>query len=254
MSKYKYGFKPSLPDPRDILEFKTEPPAASQMPETFSLRPDMPAVYDQGQLGSCTANAIAGAYEFMAMDADLPADKIWTPSRLFIYYCERVREGTVNEDSGAYGRDGFASLRKTGVCPETMLPYDINRFTEKPTEECYTAAAENKIKWYSHAISAKNHIMGLILNRKPVAFGFNVFESFEGNECMTTGYMPMPGPNEKSLGGHEPLAIGWTQTHLECRNSWGANVQDDGYFWMPWEYVLGGYCSDFRAISALEIA
>lgn len=250
MSKYKYGFIPSLPDPRDRLEFGIEPPSSSQMPESFSLRPGMPAVYDQGQLGSCTANAIAGAFEFMRMDQDFPADEIWTPSRLFIYYQERLREGTTTTDSGAYGRDGFASLRKSGVCDEELWPYDISGFTSTPSEAAYAAAAKNRINWYSHAIVAKNHIMGLILNHKPVAFGFNVFESFESQAALETGYIPMPAKSEKSIGGHEVLAMGWTPDYLECRNSWGPSVMDQGYFWLPWEFVLGGYCSDFRAISS----
>jgi C1A family cysteine protease len=55
-------------------------------------------VEDQGTLGSCTANALAGALEFLER-----RDKVAFAdfSRLFIYYNERVIEHSTKYDNGA---------------------------------------------------------------------------------------------------------------------------------------------------------
>jgi C1A family cysteine protease len=95
------------------------------LPISVDLRGKMPPVYDQGALGSCTGNALACAFEY--------DDKnIFQPSRLFIYYNERNIEGTVSSDSGALISDGIKSLETYGVCPETLGPYDISKFADKP--------------------------------------------------------------------------------------------------------------------------
>src|SRR6202042_2867797 len=101
------------------------PRVVSQLPESVDLRPGCPPVYDQGQLGSCTANPIAGAVEFDQIKQNLPS--VFVPSRLFIYYNERMMEGTVSQDSGAQIRDGIKSIGKLGVCPEKEWPYVITK-------------------------------------------------------------------------------------------------------------------------------
>ncbi len=95
--------------------------------------PQCPPVYNQGQLGSCTANAIAGAIQFDRMKQKLAPD--FTPSRLFIYYNERVIEHSVASDSGAQIRDGIKSVARQGDCPETEWPYVIAKFKTKPSAE-----------------------------------------------------------------------------------------------------------------------
>lgn len=246
----RYGWKPSLPDPHDEFAF-VQTPTDVTVPDEFTLRAELPAVLDQGQLGSCTANALAGLlqYETIKAGADMGV-----PSRLFIYYQERLREGTINEDAGAYGRDGFAALRKVGCPPETLWPYVISQFRDKPSEEAYNNAESHRIHHYTHARHKLVEVQLLILDKKPVAFGFSVPQAFEGEQCMRTGVMPMPVKGEQFIGGHEVYAFGWKQIgdvlHLECRNSWGSSVMDEGNFWIPAAFVFGGYASDFRAIQS----
>ena len=132
----RYGWIPDLPDHRDYA-YAAPVAALVKLPALVDLRAACPAVYDQGQLGSCTANAIGAAVEFDQMKQKLK--EVFMPSRLFIYYNERVMEGTVDQDSGAQIRDGIKSVAKQGVCPEEMWPYDPrpyppnSRLTRKPT-------------------------------------------------------------------------------------------------------------------------
>src|SRR5712671_712702 len=110
----KYGYIPDLPDHRDRrLAFLSAP---IPLPAVVDLRPKMPPVYDQGQLGSCTGNAIAAAVQFERKKQGMGPD--FAPSRLFIYYNERVIEGTVGTDAGAQIRDGIKAVAALGVCPE----------------------------------------------------------------------------------------------------------------------------------------
>jgi C1A family cysteine protease len=122
----RYGWVPDLPDQRDFM-YAAPAPYAANTPPSIDLSKKCPPPYDQGQLGSCTANAIAGAIEFDQIKANL---KEFTPSRLFIYYNERVMEGTVNSDSGAQIRDGIKSVATLGALPETDWPYNIAKFSQ----------------------------------------------------------------------------------------------------------------------------
>src|SRR5271163_2558726 len=129
-----YGWVPDLPDQRDFL-YAAPVENMAALPPSKDLRPECPkTVYDQLTLGSCTANAIAGALEFEQIKQSLT---IFIPSRLFIYYNERVMEGTVGTDSGAQIRDGIKSVGTIGSPPETDWPYNIEEFAAKPPTKAY---------------------------------------------------------------------------------------------------------------------
>lgn len=238
----RYGWKPSLPDHRDLVADTASLPVHSEVDP----RHDMPTIFDQAQLGSCTANAIAAA---IAYDRHLSGEPMVAPSRLDIYYGERALEGTVGQDSGAMGRDGFKYAHATGVIPETDWPYDIHKFTQKPPAD---AAHRHKIGVYAAVARSLTEIKRVLSNRQTIAFGFSVFESFESAAVAKSGIMPTPHPDEQMLGGHEVLMIGYLKAHPQhvlCRNSWGSNWGMAGYFLMPLAVVLdAGMSSDFRTI------
>src|SRR6202165_1186536 len=118
------GWLPDQPDQRDHL-YAAPPQFLAALPAKTNLTAQCPAVYNQGMLGSCTANAIAGAIEFDRMRQKLSD---FVPSRLFIYYNERAIEGTVSIDSGAQLRDGIKSVASDGVCPEAEWPAENRNF------------------------------------------------------------------------------------------------------------------------------
>jgi C1A family cysteine protease len=241
----RYGWKPQLPDKRDyrfVPDQKFSAPAA--LPTSTDLRPLMPAVYDQGDLGSCTANALAGAFEYeMSRNGIAP----FIPSRLFIYYNERVIEGTVDYDAGADLRDGMSTLANLGVCPETDWPYDISQFTVKPSAADYSAALANKAIAYFAVPQDEFHIKAAIASGYPVVYGFSVYSSFESDQVATTGEVPMPQPGEQVIGGHAVVAVGYNPDgHVIVRNSWGTGWGMAGYFAVPFAYLIDpDLASDF---------
>ena len=145
------------------------------MPRKVDLRTKCPPVYDQGQLGSCTRNAIGGAIEFDQMKEQLP--QIFVPSRLFIYYNERVIESTVDSDSGAMLRDGTKTVAKQGACPEPMWPYLINKFKTKPSAACYTEAAKHTAVSYQRLVQSLTQMQGCLASGYPFVFGFTVYKA-----------------------------------------------------------------------------
>jgi C1A family cysteine protease len=168
-----YGWQPDLPDYRDFLY--TAPRAfLKKIPSKVDLRKSCPQVYDQGALGSCTANAIGAAFEFELIKQDKAKD--FMPARLFIYYNERVLEHTVNYDSGAEIRDGIKSIHKQGVCPEKMLPYDIKSFAVKPSSSCYKEALRHQLLSYHRVQRTEAQMKACLAEGYPFVFGFTVYE------------------------------------------------------------------------------
>lgn len=248
----RYGWIPDLPDSRDRM-FAAPAATLGALPPRVDLRGQCPAVYDQGSLGSCTANAIAGALQFDEMK-QAEADA-FTPSRLFIYYNERVIEGTVEEDSGAMLRDGIKSVAKQGAPHETLWPYQVAKFRDKPSAAAYRDAARHQALLYQRVPRTLEQMQGCLADGYPFVFGFSVYESFETAAVARTGVVPMPAPRESLLGGHAVLAVGYDNatSRFVLRNSWGAGWGRSGYGTIPYDYLLdGGLSDDFWTVRLVE--
>lgn len=243
----RYGWVPDLPDHRDFM-YAAPPKVLSQLPASADLTQGsnfMPDVYDQGQLGSCTANAIAGVFQYVRRKEQDTPD--FVPSRLFIYYNERVIERTVDSDSGAQIRDGVKSINNQGVCPETELLYDIKKFTVKPPANCYQDASKYKATQYQRLNHQDlNQLKGCLADGYPFVFGFTVYESFESQQVAQTGIVPMPQQGENAVGGHAVVAVGYDDSKrmFKVRNSWGKGWGKEGYCFMPYEYLTNDNLSD----------
>lgn len=207
----RFGWTPDLPDARDYM-YSAPETVLTKLPTKVDLRGSkMPKVYDQGELGSCTANAIGAAFEFGQIKQ---GQKDFMPSRLFIYYNERAVEGTIDTDSGAMIRDGMKSVAKLGVCTEETWPYDIPRFTDKPTGKAYTEAKKHQALVYRRVLGQLHQMQGCLAQGYPFVFGFSVYESFMTPEVATTGKVPLPPRGEQLLGGHAVLAVGYDDLSL----------------------------------------
>jgi len=235
-----YGWKPDLPDHRDY-RFKL---VRLALPKHIDLRKYCPPVLDQGELGSCTANAIANHHRFVQTKQGAPGI---SPSRLFIYYNERLMEGTVGEDSGAMIRDGFKSIATQGVCDEAEWPYVISKFTRKPTQKCYMTGVQHQAIEYRRLDNTNlTELKQCLAEGYPFVFGFSVYSDFESERVATTGLVRLPKDGEQLLGGHAVLCVGYSDytNRFIVQNSWGTNWGKNGYFTIPYSYLTNPNLSD----------
>lgn len=241
----KYNYQRDEYDARDFLH--ASPPTQAT---SIDLRDKCPEVYDQGELGSCTGNAIAAALEVQ----HYTQTATWLmPSRLFIYYNERAIEGDVPDDAGAQIRDGISSVVRIGACRESLWPYDIAKFAERPPRICYSTARSLRALAYARVPQSLDAIRAALAEGHPVVFGFTVFDGFESPEVAASGVLNMPGPDESELGGHAVLCVGYDDStrRFLVRNSWGSSWGQGGYFTMPYEYLCDeNLASDLWVIKA----
>lgn len=246
-----YGWIPDTPDSRD-LKYSAPQPVINNLPPKVDLQGKLPPVYAQGVIGSCTAQAICAAFHFCQMKQKLYN---YAPSRLFTYYTTREIEGTVYEDSGAMLRNTIKSINKFGACPESIWPYDVNKLIVKPTQTCYDTASRHTAVSYRQVSQNLNQMKGCLSEGFPFSFGMTVYNSFEGEQVANTGIVNMPSPNEKVVGGHAVLVVGYddlTQRFL-VRNSWGIDWGIRGHFTLPYAYILNpDLATDFWTVRLVK--
>jgi C1A family cysteine protease len=248
----RFGWLPDLPDVRDF-RYAAPGPMLRKLPVRVDLTDHCPPVYDQGELGSCTANAIGAAIEFTERRQKLPRPA--TPSRLFIYYNERVIEHTVASDAGATLRDGIKTVHRQGACREKVWPYVIAKFDDRPTSGAYEEARQHLVSSYERVPRDLNQMKGCLASGHPFVFGFSVYASFMSDTVAKSGKVSMPHPGEEFEGGHAVLAVGYDEGEhrFVVRNSWGVRWGRKGYFTMPYAYLLDeNMADDFWTIRIVE--
>lgn len=264
VSKHQFGWIPDLPDQRDF-RYAAPPPLLMALPPRIDLRPGCPPVYNQGRIGSCTANGLAAAFQFGVRKLAKPD---FLPSRLFIYYNERVLEHSVPSDRGAYIRDGIKTMVKQGSCAENLWTYDDTpadpltglwptnaKPRRKPPAAAYTNALGHQVLEYLRLDHSLDQMRGCLASGYPFVFGFTVYTSFSSAAVAQSGVVNLPAPAEHVIGGHAVLAVGYddaTQRFL-VRNSWGAAWGQAGYFTMPYAYLTNpNLADDFWTIRVVE--
>jgi C1A family cysteine protease len=211
------------------------------LPVAYDLNKYRNFVYDQGQLGSCTANAFCAGFRILSASQDQNIG--FNPSRLYFYYHERAIEGTVSTDSGADVVDGLRFVEYHGIASENDWPYDINKFAIAPPKYVELIAPQHKIGHYNTIKINHNlltNIKYFIKINSPVLIAISIYESFESETVAKTGHVPIPDiKSESCLGGHELCLIGYSdETELfTVLNSWSEGWGDNGLCYIPYDYL-----------------
>lgn len=209
-------------------------------PTQTKIQIKMPHVQDQGHLGSCTS--FAASYMFRH---DEPGNV--HPSHLYLYYNERMVDNDVNVDAGSTIRNSIYCMYKYGMCQESLWPYDINRFTEHPPQECYNKAKYKRGFKYLRLENTLDNLRGCLEQYGPFICGVQVFESFEN---APNGDVPMPESHDRFMGGHAICICGYDDEtqRFTFINSWGTGWGKEGYGTLPYKYLTGNTAHDFWVI------
>lgn len=239
-----YGWRADVPDHRDYVFHRDMVAKPPPLPTAVDLRALFPPCYNQWNLGSCTANAIAGVLEFDQRKQKQAGS--CTPSRLFIYYNERVMEGTVESDAGAEIRDGIKSVGSIGAPPESDWKYIEKKFKTKPTKKAFADARKHPALKYARITQTVQAIRECLASGFPIVFGFTCYESFESDTVAKTGILNLPEAGEKVVGGHAVVCVGYDMAtgRVLVRNSWDTDWGINGYFAMPFDYIANDNLSD----------
>lgn len=235
--KHQYKLYKSPHDTRDIvIPFTLDVP----LPSKIDLRPKLPPVLNQGNLGSCASNAASSCIRYLLKKEGLPE---FQPSRLYIYYNTRVNiaKAPQDKDTGVCIRDICKSISKYHACDEKIWPYIIKKFSTAPSLEAYKNADLFKNVEYSFVPLSIDLVKSLLTEGYPIITGLVIYESFESDYVMNTGDIPLPDKTkEKMLGGHALLIVGFDDStqKLLLLNSWGKHWGKDGYCELPYSYFL----------------
>lgn len=255
-----YGWKPDMPDGRD-KKYQIRKPELKLQSIDLRDKFTMPAIFNQGNLGSCTANAIAYCMAFDVLNNHVQKvdPKCVLPfSRLFIYYNERVLENSVKEDAGAEIRDGFKTIAKEGACLEKYKKYIEHSFARKPSKTAYKQALKfTAIEYERLDNTNKGELVDCLLDKRPFTLGFAVYSSFESDEVARTGIVPMPDyKNDYPVGGHAVACVGYNADtdRFICANSWGDDWAVKGYFTIPAAYLCdANLADDFWVLKSVAV-
>lgn len=238
---HSFGWVPQPPDDRDI-EYVPRRWTLLALPLSHDLDDDsLPApwepVFNQGSLGSCGPQSAAGNLVFTQLKRDGTAV---VPSRLFHYYNTRALMGTIGQDSGVDNRNMLKALAKWGWCDESLWPYNIGRFREKPPQGCYDAAAQNltAIKYMAVPQNLATMKACLVETGRPIIFGFAVYTNMTTPQVDASGDIPMPDGNQQ--GGHDVLIVGYDDAtrRFKIKNSWGTQWGKYGYGTIPYDFAI----------------
>ena len=229
------GQLPDAPDPSDGI-YRPAPATLRALPPATDLRPFCPEPYDQGQLGSAVAQAVAAGLEFSRRRQGVD---VFTPSRLFIYYIAREAAGQQDSDSGTTFRDALQAVNRYGVPPEAEWPYIRNKFAQRPSRSAYRAASRHAAIAYKRVAGRLDQLKACLAEGYPILLGFPVYNSIWDPEVAKTGRVPIPSESDQWIGGHAVMMVGYDDAEQAfiVQNSWGSGWGQDGRFFLPYDYV-----------------
>lgn len=211
---------------------------AKNLPNIIDLRSEWGPCYDQGSIGSCVSNSCIGAIRYVARKMNLGS---FEGSRLFNYYNSRALYFDTQKDTGSYSSAAYEAVRIFGLCKESIWPYDVNKFTIKPSDQAFSEADLVSVSYLNINKDNLNDIKQCLADGYPMTFCLTLFENWSA----VNGHVPEPSGAQK--GGHAMNIIGYDDTKqmFIIANSWNKWGGMDGFLYISYNYVQK-YGWDFK--------
>lgn len=255
------NLKPSIKNPGDLMYHHAMMAAKPiVLPPKVSLRSQCSPVKDQGQMGSCSGFATVASVEFLELQElrlsapDLQiyvANQFVPASELFVYWGERVIEGSTDEDEGATTlRDACLVATQTGVAREALWPYKQSNLLVAPNAAAFTDAGKHKVKAF-YGLNGIDEIKHCLASGYPLVFGLQVSGAFmDAFEPGGNGVVPPPKSSDQYDGGHALSMVGFNDItrQFELKNSWGKGAGDDGFGFISYDCLDIGIIDDLYTL------
>ena len=192
-------------------------------------------IKNQDNYGFCVSFGVSGVYELAS-----PIKGWLDSSELFVQYNAQYLEGTNGEDAGAQIRNGMKAIARWGTCSEAMLPYNSPNPYGEPSSACYREAKRHKALVYEKIDPNINDMKRVLASGFGIVMGLYLYSSFFSDKTSRTGFIQTPNTEAENFeGGHCIYLCGYI-SDLEVFilvNSWGDEVGDKGYYYLPFSYA-----------------
>jgi C1A family cysteine protease len=218
-----FGWRPDLPDYRD-QPYRFSNALAGEMktvgalpPQAYPQRKEVLGhpIRDQGQAGSCVGHGVG----FIAAIERNVSQR----SPLFIYAEARKMIDELDQDNGAYIRDGAKVVGTLGAPVESKWPYHMDRLFLDPGDSADRDAAKRKVFSY-HRLQTPLEYRSCLASGHLFTIGFTVYSSMTDPMADRLGIIELPQGGME--GGH---CVAITGYHDDFRNSeWAAWARNLG--------------------------
>lgn len=195
------------------------------MPKRLDMRKDLLDVRDQGQIGSCVAQACAAMKEYQEF-IETGAKNQYSVQFIYDHRENRNLRGMTE---GMTGYDAMTILTKRGVCFEKNYPYGRSMNVKDISKQIYQEAIRYKIQTFIF-IDTIDGMKQALIDKGPCLIIVPVYDS------ISTVRFWAPSPKQKTITGYHAIAVvGYIDDAVDgnngfiIRNSWSKRWGDNGY-------------------------
>jgi len=222
--------------PRAVQSAAGTTKKANRTRSGVDLRPLCFPIKNQGDLGTCGVSAVTSFLEFLSGHS---------LSVMFLYYVTRVYLSNYlsNDDSGVQPQLVLDALANYGICRREHWPYIPSKFMECPPPQAFEEAQLFRPQATDFLQLTSFEEMKATLDRELIFFvDINFAPDAYGRGPEKTGIVKKPPAHEVEYCDHTVMVVGYNDDteYLIIQNSWGTHWGQNGYGYVPYEYITRG--------------
>jgi len=228
---------------------------------TINLKPYCPVPMSQNGIEACIgysfgygAMTILNNIRHQYMDASIIKENCFSP--LFIF--NQSRTDSADCSKGASYSHTIKLLKQKGNC--LLSDFEVEDCFTLPDSTHLKKAAAYKTKTAAQIFAIEdsatykiNYIKQLLKDSIPVVINFQVFDSFKNLNQKNFHWQQQDTINDKYLGHHSLVIIGFNSKYFEVMNSWDTNWGNQGFAYLSYDaiihHAIAGYVISFETLN-----